>query len=163
MHLWLTFLTIKGILILKDITSKPSTKAFSKKWKKIKFSLSELKGNFRYSLSVNGTDRYYNQNEIGFYNSKNFIQYGSRVSYHLLNKNNFLRRLESGLYIGYQTRFDSKIKNRNGFRLYTSFQTNDLWRYSFSRRGVSKRKIGMKLEQKIVLFLIPNIDNINRD
>ena len=104
------------------------------------FSLSELKGNFRYSLSVNGTDRYYNQNEIGFYNSKNFIQYGSRVSYHLLNKNNFLRRLESGLYIGYQTRFDSKIKNRNGFRLYTSFQTNDLWRYSFSTRGVSKKK-----------------------
>ena len=81
------------------------------------FSLSELKGNFRYSLSVNGTDRYYNQNEIGFYNSKNFIQYGSRVSYHLLNKNNFLRRLESGLYIGYQTRFDSKIKNRNGFKI----------------------------------------------
>ena len=104
------------------------------------FSLSELKGNFRYSLSVNGTDRYYNQNEIGFYNSKNFIQYGSRVSYHLLNKNNFLRRLESGLYIGYQTRFDSNIKNRNGFRLYTSFQTNDLWRYSFSTRGVSKKK-----------------------
>jgi len=103
-------------------------------------SLSELKGNFRYSLSVNGTDRYYNQNEIGFYNSKNFIQYGSRVSYHLLNKNNFLRRLESGLYIGYQTRFDSNIKNRNGFRLYTSFQTNDLWRYSFSTRGVSKKK-----------------------
>ena len=104
------------------------------------FSLSELKGNFRYSLSVNGTDRYYNQNEIGFYNSKKFIQYGSRVSYHLLNKNNFLRRLESGLYIGYQTRFDSNIKNRNGFRLYTSFQTNDLWRYSFSTRGVSKKK-----------------------
>ena len=104
------------------------------------FSLSELKGNFRYSLSVNGTDRYYNQNEIGFYNSNNFIQYGSRVSYQILNKNNFLRRFESGLYIGYQTRFDSSMKNRNGFRLYSSFQTNDLWRYSFSIRGVSKKK-----------------------
>ena len=104
------------------------------------FSLSELKGNFRYSLGVNGADRYYNQNEIGFYNGKNFIQYYSRVSYHLLNKNNFLRSLESGFFIGYQTRFDSKIKNRNGFRLYTSFQTNDLWRYSFSTRGVSKKK-----------------------
>jgi len=104
------------------------------------FSLSELKGNFRYSFSVNGTDRYYNQNEIGFYNSNNFIQYGSRVSYQILNKNNFLRRFESGLYIGYQTRFDSSMKNRNGFRLYSSFQTNDLWRYSFSTRGVSKKK-----------------------
>ena len=32
------------------------------------------------------------------------------------------------------------MKNRNGFRLYSSFQTNDLWRYSFSIRGVSKKK-----------------------
>ena len=104
------------------------------------FSLSELKGNFRYWLSINATDRYYNQNEIGFFNQRNFIQYGSRVSYQILNKNNFFRRFEAGIYVGYQSRFDSDIKTQNGFRLSTSFQTNDLWRYSISTRGISQRK-----------------------
>ena len=58
----------------------------------------------------------------------------------LLTKINTLRRLESGLYIGYQTRFDSKIKNRNGFRLYTSFQTNNLWRSIVFLQGVFQKK-----------------------
>ena len=104
------------------------------------FSLSELKGNFRYSLSVNGTDRYYNQNEIGFYNSKNFIQYGSRVSYQILNKNKYFRNFQTMLYLGYQTRYDSNLKNRNGFSFSTSFQNNNLWRFSIRFRGVSKLK-----------------------
>ena len=118
------------------------------------FSLSELKGNFRYSLSVNGTDRYYNQNEIGFYNSKNFIQYGSRVSYHLLNKNNFLRRLESGLYIGYQTRFDSNIKIEMVLDCIQVFKQMIYGDIVFLQGVFPKRKTGMKLEQIIVLFLI---------
>ena len=103
-------------------------------------NLNELKGNFRYYISINATDRYYNQNEIGFYNSNNFIQYGSRVSYQILNKNNLFRSFQTGLYIGYQTRFDSNVKNRSGFSLWTTFQTNDLWRFTIRSRGVSRLK-----------------------
>ena len=103
-------------------------------------NFNELKGNFRYYISINATDRYYNQNEIGFYNSNNFIQYGSRVSYQILNKNNLFRSFQTGLYIGYQTRFDSNVKNRSGFSLWTTFQTNDLWSFTIRSRGVSRLK-----------------------
>ena len=103
-------------------------------------NLNELKGNFRYYMSINATDRYYNQNEIGFYNSNNFIQYGSRVSYQILNKNNLFRSFQTGLYVGYQTRFDSNVKNRSGFSLWTTFQTNDLWSFTIRSRGVSRLK-----------------------
>jgi hypothetical protein len=103
-------------------------------------NLNELKGNFRYYISINATDRYYNQNEIGFYNSNNFIQYGSRVSYQILNKNNLFRSFQTGLYIGYQTRFDSNVKNRSGFSLWTTFQTNDLWSFTIRSRGISRLK-----------------------
>ena len=103
-------------------------------------TIEELKGNFRYYLNINATDRYYNQNEIGFYNGRNFIQYGSRVSYQILNKNKYFRSFQSGLYLGYQTRYDSNIKNRSGFSLWTTFQTNNLWRFSIRLRGVSRLK-----------------------
>ncbi len=103
-------------------------------------NLNELKGNFRYYISINATDRNYNQNEIGFYNSNNFIQYGSRVSYQILNKNNLFRSFQTGLYLGYQTRFDSNVKNRSGFSLWTTFQTNDLWNFTIRSRGVSRLK-----------------------
>ena len=103
-------------------------------------TIEELKGNFRYYLNINATDRYYNQNEIGFYYGRNFIQYGSRVSYQILNKNKYFRSFQSGLYLGYQTRYDSNIKNRSGFSLWTTFQTNNLWRFSIRLRGVSKLK-----------------------
>ena len=103
-------------------------------------NLSEIKGNFRFSLGWNATDRYYNQNEIGFYNGRNFMQFSSQISYQILNKNKFFRRFNSSIYIGYQKRFDSRIKNRSGWRFSTSFQTNDLWRYSISSRYVSKIK-----------------------
>ena len=103
-------------------------------------TIEELKGNFRYWLHIHAADRYYNPNEIGFFNSKNFIQYGSRVSYQILNKNKYFRSFQSGLYLGYQTRYDSNIKNRSGFSLWTTFQTNNLWRFSIRMRGVSKLK-----------------------
>ena len=103
-------------------------------------TIEELKGNFRYYLNINATDRNYNQNEIGFYNGRNFIQYGTRVSYQILNKNKYFRSFQSGLYLGYQTRYDSNIKNRSGFSLWTTFQTNNLWRFSIRLRGVSKLK-----------------------
>ncbi len=103
-------------------------------------SIEELKGNFRYWLHFHAADRYYNPNEIGFFNSKNFIQYGSRVSYQILNKNKYFRSFQSGLYLGYQTRYDSNIKNRSGFSLWTTFQTNNLWQFSIRMRGVSKLK-----------------------
>ncbi len=103
-------------------------------------TIEELKGNFRYYLNINATDRNYNQNEIGFYNGRNFIQYGSRVSYQILNKNKYFRSFQSGLYLGYQARYDSNIKNRSGFSLWTTFQTNNLWRFSIRLRGVSKLK-----------------------
>ena len=103
-------------------------------------TIEELKGNFRYYLNINATDRYYNQNEIGFYNGRNFIQYGSRVSYQILNKNKYFRSYQSGLYLGYQTRYDSNIKNRSGFSLWTTFQSSNLWRFSIRLRGVSRLK-----------------------
>ena len=103
-------------------------------------TIEELKGNFRYWLHIHAANRYYNPNEIGFFNSKNFIQYGSRVSYQILNKNKYFRSFQSGLYLGYQTRYDSNIKNRSGFSLWTTFQTNNLWRFSIRMRGVSKLK-----------------------
>ena len=103
-------------------------------------TIEELKGNFRYWLHIHAADRYYNPNEIGFYNSKNFIQYGSRVSYQILNKNKYFRNFQTMLYLGYQTRYDSNLKNRNGFSFSTSFQNNNLWRFSIRFRGVSKLK-----------------------
>ena len=103
-------------------------------------TIEELKGNFRYWLHIHAADRYYNQNEIGFYNGRNFIQYGSRVSYQILNKNKYFRNFQTMLYLGYQTRYDSNLKNRNGFSFSTSFQNNNLWRFSIRFRGVSKLK-----------------------
>ncbi len=137
----------------KTLSPKLSQKSGERKI----ITIEELKGNFRYYLNINATDRYYNQNEIGFYNGQNFIQYGSRVSYQILKKNKYFRSFQSGLYFGYQTRYDSNIKNRSGFSLWTSFQTNNLWRFSIRSRGVSRLKDWYETRTEDSFILDPSL------
>ena len=49
--------------------------------------LSELRGKFRFQLFWTGIDKYYNQNELGFFNLKNAQSFRSLIRYRIEKEN----------------------------------------------------------------------------
>jgi len=90
------------------------------------FSISELKGNFRFNLHWAGVDKFYYQNDLGYYTQKNSQRIGTRTSYRILNENKFFRSLSSSLYLGRVFRFDDGERIRGGFRLSNIIQLQNL-------------------------------------
>jgi len=90
------------------------------------FSISELKGNFRFNLHWAGVDKFYYQNDLGYYTQKNSQRIGTRTSYRILNENKFFRSLSSSLYLGRAFRFDDGERIRGGFRFSNIIQLQNL-------------------------------------
>ena len=89
-------------------------------------NLRELRGNFRFGLSWEGVDKYYTQNELGFYNLSNTQSFRTFVSYRILSENKFLRSLSSWLSIRESFRFDNFFRSGGGWRFNNNFQTQNL-------------------------------------
>jgi len=102
--------------------------------------ISELRGNFRYSIGWFGTDKYYNQNELGYYNQQNSQRLYGRVRYQILNEFKSLRTYSNYLFFGETKRYDTFKKVANGWRFGNNFEFKNLQKFSidFDYTGVTK-------------------------
>ena len=78
-----------------------------------------------------GTDRYYNQNELGYYNQQNNQRVYARVRYQLFEEYKILRTYSNYLYAGQTWRYDNSRRIRNGFRFGQDFEFQNLYKIEF--------------------------------
>ena len=88
--------------------------------------LSELRGKFRYTLGWTGVDKYYNQNELGFYNSRNIQSYRAFLRYRIEKENKVLRSYSNYLSISQRFRFHDFLRTGGGWRFGNNFVTQNL-------------------------------------
>ena len=104
------------------------------------FSAEELDGNFQFFLHWTGADKYYNQNELGYFTTQNSQRVGGRVSYRLLEDNKLFRGFTSSLYVGRSFRFDDGERIRTGFRFANTIQLQNLSGIGFIMRYTDREK-----------------------
>jgi hypothetical protein len=88
-------------------------------------NLEELRGNFLFGLNWNGVDKYYNQNELGFYNYNNDQNYQARIRYRLINENKTFISYSTYLFFNQTFRFDNFFKSGGGWRFGNDFETQN--------------------------------------
>ena len=88
--------------------------------------LSELRGKFRFQLFWTGIDKYYNQNELGFFNLKNAQSFRSLIRYRIEKENKILRSYSNYLSISQRHRFDSFLRTGGGWRFGNDFVIQNL-------------------------------------
>ena len=103
-------------------------------------SAEELKGNFQFFLHWTGVDKYYNQNELGYFTTQNSQRVGGRVSYRILEDNKLFRGLGSSLYVGRAFRFDDGERIRTGIRFANMIQLQNLSGIGFVARYTDREK-----------------------
>ncbi len=103
-------------------------------------SAEELEGNFQFFLHWTGVDKYYNQNELGYFILHNSQRVGGRVSYRILNDNKLFRTLSSSLYVGRTFRFDDGERIRSGMRFANMIQLQNLSGIGFVLRYTDREK-----------------------
>ena len=103
-------------------------------------SAEELEGNFQFFLHWTGVDKYYNQNELGYFILHNSQRVGGRVSYRILKDNKFFRTLSSSLYVGRTFRFDDGERIRSGMRFANMIQLQNLSGIGFVLRYTDREK-----------------------
>ena len=104
------------------------------------FSLSEVQGNIRFGLYWNGVDRYYNQNELGFYNTYDNQSIRGRISYQIFNETKLLRTYSNYLSFGNSYTFHSFDKKRSGWRFGNNFTTKNLMSFELDFDYTSRSK-----------------------
>ena len=103
-------------------------------------SAEELEGNFQFFLHWTGVDKYYNQNELGYFILHNSQRVGGRVSYRILKDNKLFRTLSSSLYVGRTFRFDDGERIRSGMRFANMIQFQNLSGIGFVLRYTDREK-----------------------
>ena len=103
-------------------------------------SAEELNGNFQFFLHWTGVDKYYNQNELGYFTTQNSQRVGGRVSYRILEDNKLFRGLGSSLYVGRAFRFDDGERIRTGIRFANMIQLQNLSGIGFVARYTDREK-----------------------
>ena len=103
-------------------------------------SAEELEGNFQFFLHWTGVDKYYNQNELGYFILHNSQRVGGRVSYRILKDNKLFRTLSSSLYVGRTFRFDDGERIRSGMRFANMIQLQNLSGIGFVLRYTDREK-----------------------
>ena len=103
-------------------------------------SAEELEGNFQFFLHWTGVDKYYNQNELGYFILHNSQRVGGRVSYRILKDNKLFRTLSSSLYVGRTFRFDDGERIRSGMRFANMIQFQNLSGIGFVLRYTDTEK-----------------------
>ena len=88
-------------------------------------NLEELRGNFLFGLNWNGVDKYYSQNELGFYNYNNDQNYQARIRYRLINENKTFISYSTYLFFNQTFRFDNFFKSGGGWRFGNDFETQN--------------------------------------
>ena len=94
-------------------------------------SLEELRGNVQFAAGWVGTDKYYNQNELGYFNQLNNQRVYTRIRYQIFEENKMLRNYSNYLYMGQTWRYDTSRRTRNGFRFGNDFEFQNLYKIEF--------------------------------
>ena len=90
-----------------------------------------MRGNVQFAAGWVGTDRYYNQNELGYYNQQNNQRVYTRIRYQIFEEYKILRNYSNYLYMGQTWRYDNSRRTRNGFRFGNDFEFQNLYKIEF--------------------------------
>ena len=90
-----------------------------------------MRGNVQIAAGWVGTDRYYNQNELGYYNQQNNQRVYTRIRYQIFEEYKILRNYSNYLYMGQTWRYDNSRRTRNGFRFGNDFEFQNLYKIEF--------------------------------
>ena len=90
------------------------------------FTIQELKGNLRFGITWEGADKYYNQNELGFFSRNDFQSFSAMFRYRIFKEIKFLRTYTNYLRIGERFRFNDATRTGGGFRFGNNFETKNL-------------------------------------
>ena len=104
------------------------------------FSIQELKGNLRFGLTWEGADKFYNQNELGFFSRNDFQSFSTMLSYRIFKEFKNLRSYTNYLRIGERFRFNDGTRTGGGFRFGNNFETKNLTKFElhFDYTGENK-------------------------
>ena len=104
------------------------------------FTIQELKGNLRFGLTWEGADKYYNQNELGFFSRNDFQSFSAMFRYRIFKEFKNLRSYTNYLRIGERFRFNDGTRTGGGFRFGNNFETKNLTKFEldFDYTGVNK-------------------------
>jgi hypothetical protein len=91
-----------------------------------RISVKELKGNFRYSLDWSGVDRFYNQNELGFYNLRDHQVFSASINYLILKEIKFFRSLTGFINLSDTYTYHSFDRKKWSGSLSTNFTLKNL-------------------------------------
>tara|TARA_Y200000002_G_scaffold143032_1_gene118201 strand:+ start:1035 stop:3485 length:2451 start_codon:yes stop_codon:yes gene_type:complete len=119
-------------------------------------SLAELKGNFRYSMGWFGTDEYYNQNELGYYNQQNSQRFYGRIQYQILNELKLLRSYSNYLFFGETKRYNTFKKVYNGMRFGNDFEFQNLYKLSIDFDYESEKKDYYETRNSDRFLIVPS-------
>ena len=104
------------------------------------FSIQELKGNLRFGLTWEGADKFYNQNELGFFSRNDFQSFSTMLRYRIFKEFKNLRSYTNYLRIGERFRFNDGTRTGGGFRFGNNFETKNLTKFEldFDYTGENK-------------------------
>ena len=104
------------------------------------FTIQELTGNLRFGLTWEGADKYYDQNELGFFSRNDFQSFSAMFRYRIFKEIKFLRTYTNYLRIGERFRFNDATRTGGGFRFGNNFETKNLTKFEldFDYTGETK-------------------------
>ena len=127
------------------------------------FSISELIGNFRPSISWTGVDSHYRQNDLGIYRMKDNQVFGTRLRYQIFKETKLLRSFSNYLSINKHYTYEKSINKGWGFRQGNNFNFQNLMSFSIDFDYTSESKDFDETREKDRYFLEPENFEIQID
>ena len=90
--------------------------------------IQELKGNVNFKFNWDGVDKYYNQNELGFWNNSNFQSFRATVTYKIFEEYKILRNYNNYFFASKRYRYHGFGEIGGGFRFGNNFEFQNLWK-----------------------------------
>ena len=82
--------------------------------------------NFKFNWD--GVDKYYNQNELGFWNNSNFQSFRATVTYKIFEEYKILRNYNNYFFASKRYRYHGFGEIGGGFRFGNNFEFQNLWK-----------------------------------
>ena len=127
------------------------------------FSISELIGNFRPSITWSGTDSDYQQNDFGIYRTKDNQAFGLRLRYQIFKETKLLRSFSNYLSLNQRYTFENFTNKGWGLRIGNNFNFQNLMSASVDLDYTSKAKDFDETRVKDRFFIEPENFEIQID
>ena len=126
---------IRGNIYQSDSPSFSKTKGF-----RGSLDISELTGNLRFGVGWSGVDRYYYQNDLGYYNTRNDQRFYGRLRFQTFNATDKYEKIEGYFFVSERSRFFPKVLKSVGARIGVDITTPKLQKIEFDIDYTSKYK-----------------------